>query len=67
MDFMNDEKEPLITFEKGTAEDAHIAASEDNISVTPNLSELEAFIDKNYDEYVVWRNKQLTLKGYIFS
>ena len=22
-----------------------------NISVTPNLSELEAFIDKEYDEY----------------
>ena len=60
MDFMNDEEELLITFEKDTVEDAHITASEGtlliNISVTPNLSELEAFIDKEYDEYVVWRN-----------
>ena len=60
MDFMNDEEELLITFEKDTVEDAHIAASEGtlliNISVNPNLSELEAFIDKKYDEYVVWRN-----------
>ena len=49
MDFMNDEEEHLITFEKDTVEDAHIAASEDipliNITATPNLSELEAFID----------------------
>ena len=39
MDFMNDEEELLITFEKDTVEDAHIAASEGipliNISVTP--------------------------------
>ena len=57
MDFMNDEEELLITFEKDTVEDAHIAASEvtplTNISVT---SGLEAFIDKEYDEYVVWSN-----------
>ena len=55
MDFMNDEEELLITFEK--VEDAHIAASEGipliNISATQNLSELEAFIDKEYDEYVI--------------
>ena len=57
IDFMNDEEELLITFEKDAVEDAHIAVSEGtpliNISVTPNLSELEAFIDKEYDEYVV--------------
>ena len=50
MGFMNDEEGLLSTFDKDTVEDAHIAASEDtpliNISVTPNLSELEAFIDK---------------------
>ena len=60
LDFMYDEEELLTTFEKDTVEDAHIAASEGtpliNISVTPFLSELEAFIDKEYDEYVVWRN-----------
>ena len=28
MDFMNDEEELLITFEKNTVEDAHVAASE---------------------------------------
>ena len=54
MDFMNGEEEQLITFEKDTVEDAHIAASEGmplvNMKVTPNLSELEAFIDKEYDE-----------------
>ena len=65
MDFMNDEEELLITFEKDTAEDVHIAASEVtqliNISDTPNLSELEAFIDKEYDEYVVWRNNNSLL------
>ena len=65
MDFMNDEEELLITFEKDTVEDVHIAASEDipltNISVTPNLSELEAFIDKEYDEYIVWRNNNSLL------
>ena len=57
MDFMNDGEELLITFEKDTVEDALIAASEGipliNISVTPNLSELETFIGKEYDEYVV--------------
>ena len=41
MDFLNDEEELLITFEKDTVEDAHIAASEGipliNISVTQNL------------------------------
>ena len=60
MDFMNDEEELLITFEKDTIEDAHIAASEvrplTNISVTTKLNELEAFIDKEYDEYVAWSN-----------
>ena len=65
MDFMNDEEELLITFEKDTVEDVHIAASEVtqliNISDTPNLSELEAFIDKEYDEYVVWRNNNSLL------
>ena len=65
MDFMNDEEELLITFEKDTVEDVHIAASEVtqliNISDTPNLSELEAFIDKEYDEYVVWRNNNSVL------
>ena len=65
IEFMNDEEELLITFGKGTVEDAHITASESipliNISVTPNLSELEAFIDKEYDEYVVWRNNNSLL------
>ena len=65
MDFMNDEEELLITFEKDTVGDAHIAASEGtpliNISATLNLSELEAFINKEYDEYVVWRNKNSLL------
>ena len=62
---MNDEKELLIIFEKDTVEDAHIVTSEGtpliNISVTPNLSELKAFIDKEYDEYVVWRNNKSLL------
>ena len=53
MDFINDEEELLITFEKDTVEDVRFAAGEDipliNITVTPNLSELEAFIDKEYD------------------
>ena len=52
MDFLNDKEELLITFEKDTVEDAYIAAREDtsliNMKVTPNLSELEAFIDKEY-------------------
>ena len=65
MDFMNDEEELLITFEKDTVQDVHIAASEGtpliNISVTSNLSELEAFIDKEHDEYVVWRNNNSLL------
>ena len=65
MDFMNDEEELLITFEKDTVEDVHNTASEDipltNISVTPNLSELEAFIDKEHDEYIVWRNNNSLL------
>ena len=60
MDFMNDEEELLITFEKDTVQDAHIPAREDipliNITATPKLSELETFIDKEYDEYVVWKN-----------
>ena len=43
MDFMNDEEE---LFMKRTPLRMLI-----NISVTPNLSELEAFIDKEYDEY----------------
>ena len=50
MDFMNDEEELLITFEKDTFEDVPIAASEGiplNISVTPNLNELEGLIVKN--------------------
>ena len=54
---MNDEEELLITFEKDTIEGAHIAVREGipliNISVTQNLSELEAYIHKEYDEYVV--------------
>lgn len=57
MDFKYNEEELQITFEKDTVEEAHIATSEDtpliNISFTPNLSELEAFIDKEYEEYVV--------------
>ena len=55
----------MITFEKDTVEDAYIAASEDialiNITTTPNLSKLEAFIDKEYDEYVVWNNNNSLL------
>ena len=65
MDFMNDEEELLITFDKDSVKDTHIAASEDktlvNISFTPNHSELEAFIDKEYDKYVVWRNNNRLL------
>ena len=65
MDFMNDEEELLITFEKDTVQDAHIAAREDipliNITATPKLSELEAFIDKEYDKYVVWKNNDSLL------
>ena len=65
MDFMNDEEELLLTFEKDIVQDAHIAPGEGipliNISVTPNLSELEAFIDKESDEYVVWRNNNSLL------
>ena len=56
MDFINDEEELLISFEKDTVEDVHFPGNEDlsfiNITVTPNLSELEAFIDKEYDEDV---------------
>ena len=55
----------MINFEKYTVDDAHIAASEDialiNITTTPNLSKLEAFIDKEYDEYVVWNNNNSLL------
>ena len=65
MDFMIDEEELLINFEKDTVEDVHIAASEGipliNITATPNLSELEAFIDKEYDKYVVWRSNNSLL------
>ena len=65
MDFMDDEEELLITFEKDTVEDAHVATSEDipliNITATPNLSELKAFIGKEYDEYVVWKNSNSLL------
>ena len=65
MDFINDEEELLITFEKDTVEDVHFAAGEDipliNITVTPNLSELEAFIDKEYDEDVIWKNNNSLL------
>lgn len=54
---MKDEDELLIILDSDTVEDAHIATSEDtpliNISFTPNLSELEAFIYKEYEEYVV--------------
>ena len=68
---MNDEEELLITFEKDTIEDAHITVSEGipliNISVTQNLSELEAFIDKEYDEYVIWRNNNSLLSKDTFS
>ena len=31
------------------------------MTATPNLSELEAFIDKEYDEYVVWKNSSSLL------
>ena len=52
MDFLNDEEELLITFEKDTVEDAYTAAKEDaplvNMKITPNLTELEASIDKEY-------------------
>ena len=52
MDFLNDDEELLITFEKDTVEDAYTAAKEDaplvNMKVTPNLSELEASIDEEY-------------------
>ena len=48
MGFMNNEEELLLTLEKDSVEDAHNEASEDtpllNISVTPNLSELEVFV-----------------------
>ena len=51
LDFMNNEEELLITFEKDTVEYAHIPDSEDtpliNIPVTPNLSELELLLTKN--------------------
>ena len=62
---MNDEEELSITFKKDTIEDVHIAASEDipliNITATPNLSELEAFIDKEYDQYIAWKNSNSLL------
>ena len=52
MDFLNDEEELLITFEKDTVDNAYIAAREDaplvNMKVTPNLGEVKAFIDKEY-------------------
>ena len=55
----------MITFDKATVEDANISASEDipliNISVTPKLSELEAFIDKKYKEHLAWRNNNSLL------
>ena len=61
----------MITFEKDTVEDAHIAASEGmplvNMKVTPNLSELEVFIDKEYDEYLVWRNNKSLLSKHTSS
>ena len=48
MGFMNNEEGLLLTLEKDSVEDAHNEASEDtpllNISVTPNLSELEVFV-----------------------
>ena len=50
MDFLNDEEELLITFEKNTVEDTYIAAREDAPLV--NMSR-GAFTDKEYDEYVV--------------
>ena len=63
MDFVNDEEELLITFEKDVTEDAHIAASEGmhliNISVTSNLSEL--FSNKEDDEHVLRRTKKKLL------
>ena len=37
-----------------------------NISVTHNLSVLEAFIDKEFDGYVVWRNNNNLLSN-LFS
>ena len=71
IDFMNDEAELLITFDKDTVEDAHIAACEDtpliNISVTPKLSELESFVDKKYGEYVTWRNNNSLLSKHTSS
>ena len=69
MDSMNGEEELLTTFEKDTVEDAHIAASEGmplvNMKVTPNLSELEAFIDKEYDDYLVWSNNNSLLSKHL--
>ena len=48
MGFMNNEEKLLLTLEMDSVEDAHNEASEDtpllNISVTPNLSELEVFV-----------------------
>ena len=32
-----------------------------SISVTSNVSDLESFIDKEYDKYVVWRNSNSLL------
>ena len=62
MDFKYNEEELQITFEKDTVEEAHIATSEDtpliNISVTPKLSDLGDFIDKEYYKYVTWRGKK---------
>ena len=61
MDFKYNEEELQITFEKDTVEEAHIATSEDtpliNISVTPKLSDLGDFIDKEYYKCVTWRGK----------
>ena len=71
MDFLNEEKKLSITFDKDTVGDAYIAASEDTppitISVNPNLSDLEAFDDKEYDEYDAWRNNNTLLSKYISS
>ena len=57
----------LSTFEKN----AHTAASKDipliNISGSPNLCELEAFIDKEYDGYVIWSNNNSLLSKNKFS
>ena len=71
MDFMDHEEELLITFEKDTVEDAHIAASESipliNMSVIPNFNDLEAFIGKDMTNMWYGGTQHLALKECIFN